>query len=136
MEKIEKRVFDDKIKRQLIPLDYKIELERLGDEVDAITDEDSDEQVIYLHRKWLDFMKETQAHFRFSDQDIAEMEKVLKIFVQRCEDEKVAIENTKQAEIKLQKSMAALDDAMVKEYERTGKMPVLPFRSKKIHKGN
>ncbi len=97
----------------------------------------SNEERIHNLSCWLEFIKKYQFEYQFTDEDIHGTEKRLVIFKQAVEEARVLDERARFARLEQQKHLAALADALVEHYEKTGKHPILPvFPAKKKPRGN
>jgi chromosome segregation ATPase len=117
--------------------DLRLEFEEIEEKLDALSDDNSDDETIAVYKEWLEFMKRTQTEYGFTDKQIAgaeaRLEKLI-LSVRKCE---IAEENLRKSEFEYQKSLEELDDSLVEHFERTGKRPILSaLQLSKRFKGN
>ena len=79
----------------------------------------------FLNRK-LEFMKKYQHYFKFQDEDIAYLETNIPNFVESVKTAERADLQARLSKIKLDESIAELDEYLAKCYERTGKILSVP----------
>ena len=135
-KEIRERLIEEWQKREVVREAINAEWEKLNEEDDN-SDNLSDEEVIDYMRRRLDFMKAHQKFYDFKDEDIIQLEESFSNFVESVKVAQIAEVQARLAKVALDKSIANLDDGLVKYYERTGKIPVLPvYPEKKVRKGN
>lgn len=109
------------------------ELCEIGENLETLGDK---EAIKYLKRR-LEFIKEYQGFLKFEDKDVTDFEKHITKFVASVRNSETANLWVSLKKINLDKSIAELDDELVKYYERTGKIPtLLNYNVKKKHDGN
>ena len=97
----------------------------------------SDADKITIQERWVNFLKNNQFDYEFTDEQIAAADAELKELKRLCEECRIFEERAKIARLEEQKALANLDEALVKYYERTGKRIVLPAHTfKKKPQGN
>lgn len=130
--------------RLLAVLEIRVdEKDALWEEFEEMTNEEldhdvlSDAEIVEICRQRLEFMKSYQTLFQFPDEDIAELEKKFAEFVRSVEVARIKKIEARFARLELDKSIADLDEEMIKHYEKTGKIPMLPvYMKSKNRQGN
>jgi len=110
------------------------EICEIGDKMEKMSDK---EAIKYLKRR-LKFMKDYQNYCGFTGEDIDALEKHTDEYVKHVRSAETALLNLQMSRINVNKSIAELDEELVRYYERTGKIPSIPnFKIKiKKHDGN
>lgn len=126
------------------------EFEKREDKMDAVDDEWdeigamlenaanlSDKEKIELYERQIQFMKDYKSYFNFTEEQITELAVRLARFVESVRKVELLKMQTDLKKIDYEKSIAELDDELVRYYERTGKIPrVTAHLSIKKHRGN
>lgn len=121
-----------------VPLkdDLEVEWETLNDEGANIYELSDTAATEFLYRK-LDFMKSHQYVFDFGDEDINEFERLVIDYLKSLKEAQIADEKVRSTKLRLDHAIAELDEELVRYYERTGKILVLPiYKDKKAYRGN
>lgn len=109
------------------------ELCELGENLENL----DDNEMIELLNRELEFMKTYQGFYNFTDEDIAYLEEKIPNYIESVREAEIAEEKARISKQNLDKSIADLDDCLVNQYERTGKIPsITSYSDKKKHKGN
>jgi len=117
--------------------DLRLEFEELEERLDALSEDDSDQERIAVYMDWLAFMKEYQAEYGLTDEQVKGSEAKLNTFIVSVRESEIAEENLKISRIKYRESIENLADSTFEHFERTGKRPVLTaLQPKKKIKGN
>ncbi len=112
------------------------EWEYLG-EIEADSDNLTDEEVVNLMTRQIDLLKNYQDYFHISDEEIADGEQALANFKDSIESHKIIEEKLRISEEKVNKAAAAWDDKMMEIEQKTGKTFQMPlYVGVKQHKGN
>lgn len=131
-KEIRERLLEELDRRE----DLKDEFFELEEEIQAARDDDR-EYFLELQKKFVQFMKDNQFEFDFSDEQISEIQDHLESAIRAGEECKIAEEKLAKSKIVYEDSIADLDDSLFEHYQRTGKRPVLTsLRSKKKFTGN
>jgi hypothetical protein len=121
-----------------VPLkdDLEDEWEELNEEGENLYELNSSAATEFLHRK-LNFMKTYRYVFDFCEADIDEFERLINDYLKSMQEARIADEKVRFTKLALDTAIAELDEELVKYYERTGKILVLPsYQEKKAHRGN
>lgn len=110
------------------------EISKIGENIEKMGDRES---IKYLRRR-LKFMKDYKNYCGFKDEDIAELEKHTAELIIHVRAAEAARLNLQMSRVNVSRSVAELDEQLVRYYERTGKIPSIPNFEVKIkkHKGN
>ncbi len=84
-----------------------------------------DDEKIRLFRENIAFLKKNQLIYDLSELDIEAAEQGLDNCLKSIEARRVAEEKVRQAKIAEEDAFAELEEAILKEYQRTGKMPIV-----------
>ncbi len=97
-----------------------------------------DWELVKLLNRQLEFMKAYQGFYNFTDEAIVHLETKIPEFVEKIKIAEKAEAEARKSKMKLDQSIADLDDELVRHYERTGKIVSLPSypNKKKKPKGN
>lgn len=131
-KEIRERLLEELTRRE----DLKDEFFELEEEIHA-TREENREHFLELQKEFIQFMKDNQFEFEFSDEQISEIEAHLESAIRAGEECKIIQEKLRRSKIVYEDSIVDLADSLFEHYQHTGKRPVLTsLRSKKKIKGN
>ncbi len=135
-KEVRERLLDELEFRLDIKEDLQAEWDELLETVEKFENLTDEEVVEYTQRR-LEFMKNYQHVFKIPDEDIAELERLTTDCLESMRASKIAAEQSRLAKLRLDESIANLDDSLSDYYERTGKRIILPaYRRKKVYRGN